>query len=261
MRNVRILVGLHQRDGGQHRHRGLADRDHMHVAAEHVQHGDDVVDVVVEIEAAFRHRHRAGVAPIGDVDVVVGQKRFHRAAQQRGVMARHRRDDQQFRLRPARHVRKGALEMQQPAERPLPDGVDMHRHLAAADGRRLDAPFRPAVAARRALEQFRRRGHRLAVGGVGERIGRIFEEQPRGVGEGARRIERGVAHLVEPVQRRRQQDAVVVAGSVAAPSNSPIGIDSIPGPCCTAAECRFSVMASTSHITLGRPNYTGRFSN
>ena len=121
MRHVRILVGLHQRDRRHHRHRRLAHRDHVHVAAEHVQHGDDVVDVVVEIEAAFRQRHHARVAPIGDVDVVIGQEGLHRAAQQRGVVARHRRHDQQFRLRPARRAREGALEMQQPAERPLPD--------------------------------------------------------------------------------------------------------------------------------------------
>ena len=51
-RQVRIAVLRHQRDGGEHRHRGLADRHHMRVRAEVVEHLDHVVDVVVEIEAA-----------------------------------------------------------------------------------------------------------------------------------------------------------------------------------------------------------------
>ena len=137
MRNVRILVGLHQGDRRHHRHRGLAHRDHMHVAAEHVQHGDDVIDVVVEIEAAVRHRHHARVGPFGDVDVVIGQEGFHRAAQQRRVVARHRRHDQQLRLRAARRAREGAFEMQKPAERTLPHGGDVHRNVFGAD-RHLD---------------------------------------------------------------------------------------------------------------------------
>ncbi len=181
----------------------------MHVAAEQVQHGDEVVDVVVEIEAALGERHHARVDPFGDVDVVIGQEGFDRAAQQRRIVARHRRHDQQLRLRPPRHVAEGALEMQQPAERPLPDAGDVHRHALAADQGVMDMPFRLAVAARRALEQFHAGGHRLAVGGVRQRIGRIFEEQPGGVGKGARGIERGLAHFVEPVHRRRQQWAAV----------------------------------------------------
>ncbi len=88
---------------------------------EKVQHRDHVVDVVVEIERAVRQRHHAGVDPFGDVDVVVGQEALDRAAQQRRVVARHRRDDQQPRLRPARRMLERALEMQEPAERPLPD--------------------------------------------------------------------------------------------------------------------------------------------
>ncbi len=35
-----------------------------------------------------------------------------------------------------------------------------------------------------------------------------FEEQPRGIGEGAGRIERRLAHLVEPVGRRRVHRAI-----------------------------------------------------
>ena len=80
MRNVRILGRLHPRNRRHHRHRRLAYRDHMHVAAEQMQHGNDVIDVVVEVEAAFAERYRARIDPFGDVDVVIGQKRLDRAA-------------------------------------------------------------------------------------------------------------------------------------------------------------------------------------
>ena len=43
-------------------------------------------------------RHLAGVEPVGDVDVVVGQHVADGAAQQRGVVAGHRRDDQHLRV-------------------------------------------------------------------------------------------------------------------------------------------------------------------
>ena len=153
MRNVGVVLGLHAGDGGEHRHRGLAHRDDVRVAAQQMQHRDQVVDVVVEIEAALRQRHHPRVDPFGDVDVVVGQEGLDRAAQQRRVVARHRRDDEQAWLRPARRVLERALEMQQPAERPLPDRRDTHRNALAADHGGIDVPVRLAVAAGRALEQ------------------------------------------------------------------------------------------------------------
>src|ERR1700704_5485027 len=134
----------------------------MGVAAEQMQHRDQIVDVIVEIEAALPDRDYFRVDPFGDVDVVIGQKAFDRAAQQRRIMARHRRDDEQARLRTARQMLEGALEMQQPAERPLPDGGDMYGDLLAANRRRLYIPFRLAIAAGRALEKFHASGHGLA---------------------------------------------------------------------------------------------------
>ena len=112
-----------------------------------MQHRDHVVDVVVEIEAPVGERHHAGIDPFGDVDVVVRQERLDGAAQQRRVVARHRRDDQQFGLRPLRRVLERALEMQQPAERPLPDGSDVHRHALAADQGGRRCPIRAGCSA------------------------------------------------------------------------------------------------------------------
>jgi hypothetical protein len=106
-----------------------------------------------------------------------------------------------------RQTLEATLEMQQPAERPLPDRGHMHRHLLADDVGRGDVPIGLAVATGRALEQFARRRHRLAERRMGERIGRVAEEQSGGVGPGTGRLERGVAHLVEPIIRRRQHRA------------------------------------------------------
>ena len=211
-RRVGILVRFHQRDRGQHRHRGLTHRDHMGVAAERMQDRDHVFDVVVEIEPAFRSRHHARVRPIGDVDIVIGQKGFDRAAQQRRKMARHRRDDQKLRLRPLRRM------LQRRARNAGRGRTAAPRPCVMLTGTRSPptsveeiAPFRLAVTAGRTFEQFAGRGDGLAVGRERQRIDRVLEEQPRRVGHGARRIERRVAHLVEPVERRRQECAAFAA--------------------------------------------------
>ena len=86
-RHGRVAVGLHQRGGGQHRHRRLAHGKHVHVAAEEAEHVAHGVDVVVEVEAAGLDRHVARVLPVGDVDLVVGQEGLDRAAQQRGEVS------------------------------------------------------------------------------------------------------------------------------------------------------------------------------
>ena len=101
-RLARILVGGHQRGRRHHRHRRLADRDDMDVRPEIAAELHDVVDVVVEIEVALGERHLAGVGPVGDVHVVVGQQRLDRAAQQGGVVAAHRRHHQHLGIAPCR---------------------------------------------------------------------------------------------------------------------------------------------------------------
>ena len=124
-RHERIAARFHDRDGGDDGHGGLAHRQHMDVAAQHVQHLDDVIDVVVEIEAAFAQGHHAGIGPIGDVDLMRRQQGFDRATQQRRVMAGHRRNDQHARLRAAQRTGELAIEVEQLAERLLPDRADL----------------------------------------------------------------------------------------------------------------------------------------
>jgi hypothetical protein len=95
--------------------------------------------------------------------------------------------------------------MNEPAERLLPHGADVHRNVLTTDHGFVDAPLRPLIAPGRALEQFHRRSDRLAVGRVRKRISRILEEQLGGIGDGARGIERGLAQFVQPVKRRRKR--------------------------------------------------------
>src|SRR6202049_1055609 len=92
-----------------------------------------------------------------------------------GEMARPRPDQQHLGLRPPRRALEDPLEMQQAAERALPDRIDVDRNPLAADHGGVDCPFRLAVAARRALEQFARCGHRFAERGIGQRIDRALE--------------------------------------------------------------------------------------
>ena len=204
VRNVGIVLRLHARDRGHHRHRRLADRDHVAIAAEPVQNADQIVDVIVEIETAGRGRHHARIRPVGDVDVVIGQERLDRAAQERGVMARHRRHDQNARLRPPRRVFELALEMEKLAERPLPHARNMDRHALAADQRGVDSPFRLAVAPRRALEHFRRGGDRFAEGRLREGVQRILEVELGDVRHRARGREPRLAPFIHPVKRSRE---------------------------------------------------------
>ncbi len=58
----------------------------MGALADRLQELHQVGDVVVEAEPAGAERHVAGIVPVGDVDVVVGEQRAHRAAQERAEM-------------------------------------------------------------------------------------------------------------------------------------------------------------------------------
>ena len=52
----RVALGLHAGDGGHYRHGGLAHRHDVKVGAQRAEDRDQVIDVVVEIEAALRKR-------------------------------------------------------------------------------------------------------------------------------------------------------------------------------------------------------------
>jgi hypothetical protein len=170
----------------------------MRAGAEHVQHRDQIVDVVVEIEAALGERHHARIRPVGDVDVVAGQHRVDGAAEQRRVMARHRRDDQEL-LLVGRLVAAGLLEIEELAEGPLPDDALMDREALAMDEGRGQPEFRLAVAACRALEKFRRGGHVATEGGMRQRIQRVLEVEAGCVGGSPKRAQGCMVQFIELV--------------------------------------------------------------
>ncbi len=123
-RREAVALRLHQRHGGEHRHRRLADRHHMRIRAELVEHVDDVVDIVVEIELAFADRHHARVGPVGDVDVGIAAASPPpcRAAAWRSGRTSARRSEASGRpgVRPAGRARSGSGCRRAATRRPAP---------------------------------------------------------------------------------------------------------------------------------------------
>ena len=172
-----------------------------------MDHFNHVVDVIVEIETALRHRHHARVGPVGDVDVMRWQEGFHCTAQQRRIVSGHRRHDKHARMRRPQRLRELAFEMQEAAERLFPDRLDFDRNPHAVHFGIVQTPFGFAIATCGAFEQLASGGDRFSELRRAERIERVLEPQLRHVGHGPRRIERGLAHLIHPVHRRGQRRA------------------------------------------------------
>ena len=145
----------------------------MGVGAERPHEIDEVEGVILDVELARRHGDVAGVVPVGDIDIRIGQQRGDGGPQQRRVMARHRRDQQHL----AGHRRTAAdEELHQIAEGLFNHGLDVHQMVGAVrpdDG--ADAPVRfrhhAAEGAFRHLapgrHQRQRRVHRHGEGGIG----------------------------------------------------------------------------------------------
>ena len=81
-----VVLG-HQGGGSQRLHAGLADGDHVRARPHRLEEPDQVLDIFVEAEAAVPDADIAGIGPVGDVHVVLGQQHAHGVAQQGGEMA------------------------------------------------------------------------------------------------------------------------------------------------------------------------------
>ena len=81
-----VVLG-HDRDRGQYRDTGLAHCDDMRAGADDFEKCDHMVDKIVKIEPAVPQRYVAGVVPVADVDIVLGQQCPGGAAQQGREMA------------------------------------------------------------------------------------------------------------------------------------------------------------------------------
>src|SRR5436853_7621657 len=90
--------------------------------------------------------------------------------------------------------------MDEAAEWPLPHDLGVYGDGLAIDPERLNIPFRLAIAAGHAFGHLAARRHGLAERGVRQRIDRVLEEQPRGIGGGAIRPERRMLHFVPVIE-------------------------------------------------------------
>ncbi len=121
----------------------------MRARPDHFEKPDQVLDIVVEAEAAGRERRVARIVPVGDVDVVLGQHRLDGVAQQRREVAGQRRDEQHARLRAGDILG----EMQQRAERRDVRRLLAHRQFLVADRDGVDAVGRAHMGQSRARDQ------------------------------------------------------------------------------------------------------------
>jgi hypothetical protein len=174
----------------------------VHVAFEVPKDRGDSVDVVVEIETAGRHRDMARVLPVGDVDLVIGQKGFHSATEQRGEVAGHGRYKQQAGLPRCKGRVDIAPEMHKPAERRSPDGFLDDRNAVAGNPGRLNAERRFRVAARCAFKQLASGRSAASEGRMREGIERVEELQPH-LGSSPPGPRGGVAELVPMIEHAR----------------------------------------------------------
>ena len=115
------------RGGGERQRRGLADGDDVQVGAEMGHEVGEVERVVLDIELAFGDGDVAGVVPVGDPDIGVGQQALHGRAQERRVMAGHGGHEQD-----AARLVLAALhaEADQIAEGAAQFGLDQHDVIA-----------------------------------------------------------------------------------------------------------------------------------
>ena len=197
-----MAIAVHRCGRGIGRDGRLAHRQHMRagipLGSDRSQEIGQVVDIVVEVEAAVRQRHQLRIAPVGDVDVGRDQHPPHRVAQQRRVMARHRRHDQQ--LGSAGHA--FANEMLELAEGLAQHDLFTDRDFAAVDHRLGDAERRLAARGSRMREDFQsRRKHRPAAE-IGKRVRRVLEQARAEVRHGAGTSQHRSLEFVSVVQHQ-----------------------------------------------------------
>ena len=199
-----VVVAVHDRGGGEDRHRRLADRHDMRAFADMLEEADDVIHIVVEVELALVQRHGLGIGPVGHEHAVVLQHALDRAAQQRGVMAAHGRNDQQSRRILGQVC---AVELFQIAEGAIEHGRLQHRIGGAIDLHRLDVPARLAVSGGGMGEHFERAGrhwtdvqiaHRVDVI---ERVRWIVEHFHPDRGDGAGRIQPAALQFIGVIEQ------------------------------------------------------------
>ena len=182
------------------RNRRLADSHHVHVTLEQAEHVLQRRDIIVEIERAGELRHHPRIDPIRDVDLVIGQQRLDRAAQQRGKVPGHWRHEQDRGIAALLARRQLAAEMDKPAERVAPDDLLAHLHGGAAHGGFGDPKAGLVVAAGGALEHLAGGSGAATDRRMGQRVERIIEELPARASSDTDRADGGVAEFEPMIQ-------------------------------------------------------------
>nr|GEU28069.1 hypothetical protein [Tanacetum cinerariifolium] len=210
-----IVGGGHQGNRGQHRHRGLAYGNHVHVRAQQANKILHIINVVVEVEGAVGERHHARVGPVGDVHVVLDQQAAYGVAQQRGVVARQRRHQQHGGLRQGLGllVVQVFLEMDQAAERLVDHHAldDAHRLVVgrALDGRRVDVERRLFIILAQSVHQFVTGRDALRKRRVRQRRHGVAEHFGGGVGPLHQGREQRALHFVQLVEHSESRSCFV----------------------------------------------------
>ena len=189
-------VFRHERDRSQDRDGWLANRDDMDVRPQDPQEIDHVVGIVVEAERTLFQRDQTGVDPIGDVDVMIRQKRLDGAPQQGREMAGQRRHQQDLGILPCRVT----LEMTQYAKIFSQCNRVFDGDLFAVDHRVLDTELRPFIAADRSFQQLIGGGNRPSRSHMCEWEAWVGEDLVSGLcheAQGFERIEMPVVERIE----------------------------------------------------------------
>ena len=135
LRLCRVLRLRHDSDGGENLHARLAYGQQMGARPEHAQPLNDVVDIILEAEDAGGKGDVARIMPIGNANIVIGEQRLDRLAQEGCEVPRKRGHHQHARL----SLLNVFLEMQQRPERRGGERFLGHGGIAIADANRLYA--------------------------------------------------------------------------------------------------------------------------
>src|SRR5690242_19670057 len=139
------------------------------------------------------------------------------------------------------------LEIDEIAERSLPDGGNSYGNSLAAREGRIDAPVRAAVTAGRALEQFARGRDRFAECRIGKRIAGIFEKQSGCIRPGPRRVQGSMAHLIEPIEWSRDENTGAARRAAKLADRHFETVPSLP-------QC--SIVTFVCHLVNLKPNFS-----
>ncbi len=148
-----FAIARHDCHGGQSLNARLADGNDVSSRSDGAQPLDDMSDISVESEDTRVEARIARILPIGDVEIVVSQKRFGGISKQRREMARKRRDQEHAGL-----LRRNVFfEMEERSEGRSGQSFLSHGNIAIAHADALDTIGGPGVGELGSRDEFQGR--------------------------------------------------------------------------------------------------------